>query len=762
MIRTTSQQNKNRLSKIYMIAGAVGLVFLLLCISIIIYMSHLNEQENLDYLQESGKQNKLSVINHVSGDFEIMKGISTCISYIQDWSPERLVVILNEINSKNSFIRMGYASTDGIVDMLDINGQVYKEQDIAKEKFFLSALNGQNAISDTLYDEYLQGYVNYIAVPVYKENQVIGVLCAVNETDVYRDIVVSALFNGEGFSSIINSRGEYMVNTNHPNAVRDVATIRDIGTIDAVTYQTVLTDMQSNHSGYFDYTSAKGTENWAYYEPLELNDWYILSVVPQSAFKQIFNKIMLYITLIITGCYVLFLILLFMISRITKQNQKKLEEVAYKDPLTGCRTHLKFIADAQLLLSGNRDENYAVWYFDIRRFKFINDIFGYDTGDKILRALAAWLRENCGKFKLFSRVSADNFEGIIPYTDVDALKNWVGSFLSELPDIVTTTAGKYKIETSIGIYCLEKNMNLPPVSSMLNWANMAQKSAKANGISYAFYSDEIRENVHRETEMSSRMQEALAHNEFALYLQPKVNIINGNRIAGAEALVRWNSKTQGVIPPSEFIPLFERNGFIIELDRYMFEQVCKYLHHRIESGRPKIVISVNVSRLALFQEDFIEFYTAVKTKYAIPDGLLDLEFTESIIFGDDVFFSETVEKLQNNGFTCSLDDFGSGYSSLNVLKDLPINVLKLDILFFHSSTAELKKERIVVSNIVSMARELNIVTVAEGVEDAEQVDFLRKIGCDMIQGYVFSKPLPCSDFDQLYENTSGRLEPRQA
>ena len=189
----------------------------------------------------------------------------------------------------------------------------------------------------------------------------------------------------------------------------------------------------------------------------------------------------------------------------------------------------------------------------------------------------------------------------------------------------------------------------------------------------------------------------------------------------------------------------------------MFQMVCKYLRKRIDSGLPALSVSVNVSRLALFQKDFIEFYTETKKAYRIPDGLLDLEFTESIVFKDYAFFNNTVKILQKNGFLCSMDDFGSGYSSLNVLKDISIDILKLDMLFFQGNHSDPRRGQIVISNIIAMARELNIVTIAEGVEQIGQVDFLRRVGCNLIQGYTFSKPLPYADFDRLYQNSHGRL-----
>lgn len=253
------------------------------------------------------------------------------------------------------------------------------------------------------------------------------------------------------------------------------------------------------------------------------------------------------------------------------------------------------------------------------------------------------------------------------------------------------------------------------------------------------------------------MRRSLAEGEFKVYLQPKVDIQAGNRIVGAEALARWHSARKGMISPGEFIPLFERNGFIVQLDRYMLEETCRWIRGYLDGKHNGISrIAVNVSRLGLKQHDFLEHYTMIKNRYQIPDGMLELEFTESIVLSDEEMFQATVEALQQQGFICSLDDFGSGYSSLNVLKDLPINVIKLDILFMKNSI-EKKRERIIIAHIIAMAKDLEMKTVSEGVETREQVEFLRTAGCEVVQGFIFAKPMTLNEFEALLVKTGGRF-----
>ena len=248
------------------------------------------------------------------------------------------------------------------------------------------------------------------------------------------------------------------------------------------------------------------------------------------------------------------------------------------------------------------------------------------------------------------------------------------------------------------------------------------------------------------------MEGAIERQEFRIFVQPKISIQNNNRIVGGEVLVRWDNPRKGTILPGQFISIMEREGKIILLDRYMFELSCKWLHEYLQSGNPPINLAVNVSKMGILREDFVDYYGSIKEKYEIPDGLLELEFTETVMLSDDTVFNGLVSKLHERGFICSLDDFGAGYSSLNLLKNLSIDIVKLDIMFFRKSN-DIRRERIVISNIINMAKELHIKTIAEGVEFTETVDFLKSAGCDIIQGYVFARPMPLEDFERLLGET---------
>ena len=262
----------------------------------------------------------------------------------------------------------------------------------------------------------------------------------------------------------------------------------------------------------------------------------------------------------------------------------------------------------------------------------------------------------------------------------------------------------------------------------------------------------MRQTLLQDAEIESSMQEALASGQFIYYIQPKY-AADGTRILGGEALVRWQKPDGTMVSPAEFIPLFERNGFIRQLDIHVFTQVCADLRRLLDAGQPVVPISVNVSRQHLYWPEFAPTYIAIKERYRLPDQLIELELTESTLLENTTAAFSTLEHLRQKGFLCSIDDFGSGYSSLNALKDLPADVLKLDREFL-SDSAQPAKSEIIIRGIIDMAKRLSLRIVAEGVETPTQLAFLQDTGCDMIQGFIFSKPLPPDNFYHLLTQTN--------
>ena len=299
-----------------------------------------------------------------------------------------------------------------------------------------------------------------------------------------------------------------------------------------------------------------------------------------------------------------------------------------------------------------------------------------------------------------------------------------------------------------GVYIFD-NDSLPfPI--MIDRAKLAlrENSAELHGkLRIAMYDDAIRRQLFREKHLENTMVAALSRNEFQIYLQPKYRA-DTETVGGAEALVRWISP-EGMIYPEEFVPLFEKNGFIVQLDRWMFDAACRCIRTWLDAGVTPVNISVNCSRANLKNPKFLDYYINTCTTHQVDPRYLEIELTENLLFNDVAHLSTIINAIHEAGFGCSMDDFGSGYSSLNLIRDIPVDTIKLDKVFFSSESKDLARTESVVGSILTMCRSLGMLTVAEGVEERIQVDMLKRLGCDYIQGYFFARPMPVAEFEQL-------------
>lgn len=426
--------------------------------------------------------------------------------------------------------------------------------------------------------------------------------------------------------------------------------------------------------------------------------------------------------------------------------QQKLAYREQYDPLTGYTNYTTFQREAQRLLDERGETKYALWYSDICNFKYVNDLYGYDFGDSVLKHWANAIAAEIGEGETFCRISADTFAVLRKYENKDLVRARYDKVMRALNAYPELQNKRLQINVISGVYLIEGPEDVLSISEMLNRANVAEKSIKYSSMQHvAFYSEEMRNKFSQEQDLQADSIRALARGEFKVYLQGQVDIQNGFIISGAEALVRWQHPERRLVSPGDFIPLFERNGSIAELDLYVFQEVCRFISVRRKAGLELFKISVNVSRITILQPNFVEKYTAIKEEFHVPDNVLELECTESVVVENMKVISTVLGQLHRAGFLLAMDDFGAGYSSLNVLKDLDVDVLKLDKSFFSGGLAE-SRERIIVASVIAMANALRMKVVAEGVESMDQVMLLRTGNSDVVQGYVFTKPVPMESF----------------
>ena len=415
------------------------------------------------------------------------------------------------------------------------------------------------------------------------------------------------------------------------------------------------------------------------------------------------------------------------------------------DSLTGVYTKEYFYEEARRLIDNNSETQFAFLELDINRLTMINELMGIAEGDRLLAYIGTILSEIFSQEKnsTYARIHADLFVVCCPYEE---------KRMYQYIDLIEQSIKEYHISfeilLSFGIYlCVERNLN---ISIMCDRANLALKSVKGNYIKHvAFYDSLMHDKIIREQEITQTMSRALKNREFVVYYQPK-HSLDDEGIIGAEALVRWKNPKKGMISPGVFIPVFEENGFIMKLDAYVWGETCKFIRKRLDEGKNVPPISVNVSRVNLYNPDLCKYLDNLVKKYNIPYNLLELELTESAYTDNPQLMLQTMHQLQLLGFHVAMDDFGSGYSSLNMLKDVPVDILKIDLKFL-SGNSNPEKGTSIMAAIVRMAKWLGIPSIVEGVETKEQVGFLRSIGCTMAQGYYYAKPMAEEDFEKYID-----------
>lgn len=407
------------------------------------------------------------------------------------------------------------------------------------------------------------------------------------------------------------------------------------------------------------------------------------------------------------------------------------------DSFTNDKHPMVFNNRAKAIIS---DESHkaAIVQFDIEKFKLINTAHGEQKGTELLNFISNGMVSICSERQVCTRLSADVFMIAVSYDDISEIESLI--------EKITERLGHYqdiKYRFVFGVNLITDRSI--PMRKHGDRAAMARQSIKGNALTnVAFYNDTQESRLVTRKFIEDRMYYALEHDEFVMYLQPKYSI-STTGIVGAEALVRWIHPEKGMLSPMDFIPVFEQDGFITMLDEYIWEQACKALRKWIDLGYEPIPISVNISRVHLSSDKFIDVLDGLIEKYDIPKRLLETEITETLENAGD---EAAIKRLKERGYMLLMDDFGSGYSSLNMLKNTPFDVIKIDRDFFGEFMMSDRGKKII-SHTISMSKDIGLDMVAEGVETKEQAEFLEKCGCDVAQGYFYSRPVCLEDFEKL-------------
>ncbi len=739
------ETTKNKWKKLIVLALVfiVCLLSLLRCRNL---MYTAVENQIYDSLKDVALQNEVIIERELNTTHELLTHIATLPEYTDaDFTSEALIYerlhSLTAATDAYGYKRIGIIIPDGTAYCTDDI-----VTDLSQEEAYLYGMQGFSNITASITD--LLGTsepINVFSVPFYSstDGSVKGVLFAVYQTSLLKQMLNVNSFDGQGYSYVVTSNGDVITDSQQsPMYGTDniLTALLEASESNGDIVSVLRSDMEQGKSGSFSYINS-GTR-YAYYMPLQVDalhqNWYLYTIVPASALDQKYEIILYHMDRMLAIIFLAMTILLFYFVWHYQKSARHLFNMAYTDPLTKGDNYSSFLYK---LKNKSGISGYMV-SLDLNEFKLINSICGARTGDLVLKAIWNIISSGLKEDELAAHVRGDRYIMFLTSQSREEVIERVKSFNNQiltLPEKLNTI----QIQPYFGIY---KTSNIGEPEEGYTRTIQAQKLAKGNTAkNYAFYDEVDVSKLSDEKQLTDSFEKAIENHEFEIWYQPKY-YSEDRTIAGAEALVRWRKPDGHLIPPYRFIPLFERNGMIITLDEYVFRAVCKQQKEWETAGHTLFPVSINISRASLYYENIVQRYTEIIAEYNIDAKYVPLEVTESATI-DNAQVLSMMKLFHEAGFPLYLDDFGSGYSSLATLNLMIFDTLKLDkslVDFIGNDNGEK-----LLSYTVQLAKSLGMKITAEGVEQEEQVQFLQNLKCDEIQGYFFSKPLPLADFEKL-------------
>lgn len=658
---------------------------------------------------------------------------------------------LYESNRHNSFIQMGYFTEDGDGIRVTVDREIKKNvrmEDLEEElqASIGEAWQGESAVSRVYEDARTGEKVFSYAVPVYQGDEITGVLTAKDSIEAFEDILDDkTAMNGYGYVHMIGKEGDFLIRSQNKVVDKNVKNIFDENYI-ADEEKAKIRKAIDRDESVFSKFRYEGTSYQIYLNPVGMNGWYLFCVDTMQGVNAPIYQMIDVTRLIFIGVLCLSVFLLIYGYRMLRKNHRQLIELAYYDSLTGAYNTVRFMQEMREAFAG--PEQYNVCVLNIHQFKFINEIFGRAQGDKLLCHISHVLKESVNSGEYFCRDTGDFFWIVLKGQDEEATGRRLYKMMEKISSFSLSRHHNYQIMLYCGVAVRRDDSSAEMMMTHAMFALQTAKGTDRNNV--WFYDVELHKQETLQNYIESHMHQALKDKEFRMFLQPKMDMRTG-KLGGAEALVRWIPKDGTIIYPNQFIPLFESNGFCSSLDMYMVENVCRKIREWIDAGITPVPVSVNQSKILFYEEDYVENLCAVLERYRIPGDLITLEILEGLAAGNIDELNEKIDQLKEKGFRISMDDFGSGYSSFNILGKLHIDELKMDRVFLSAITGkEDERQKIIMAQVVDLAKKLRISTVAEGVETKENETLIRTLGCGYGQGYYYSRPIDEDEFDRKY------------
>lgn len=728
--------------KYVMIITILTLVFLTLCAFYSMYITKLLTAESTMHLSEVATQGAASVERQIYRDFDILEVLAEGIVSKPEVPMEAKLHRIKVQADKFDLFRIGIVDTVGNAKTSD-----GYEFSVADRAFFKNAINGNRYVSDPIIDKVNKRASGIVySVPIRNEGEIVGILFSGYELTKLIDRIDISFYHKSGIAFIVDSTGDVIL---HPQQERQGKNVLKIAKqFNKQEYVKDLeTDLKNAKKGVVHLKMRYEDRFFAYAPIIDSKDWFIVTSLPKEVVFDRSEKVIVMTMLLMGTIGIILLFVASYIGWIRRKSSRKILKLAYTDTLTGIHNIEGFKLENEKLLKEHNRAEYTLLNFDIKQFRYLNRELGYMAGDELLIHIAKCLETIAIQGETYARIGNDQF--LLMFFNKESEENtreYVGNLEEKISKWESRYNGYYYVKLAFGINHIHQEDT--DIMGSIEKANIARKSIKDDyGTSISIYDKTIQSRIDRDKELENAMPLALKNGEFKLFIQPKYDLIT-ERIVGGEALVRWIKEDGTIIMPDDFILLFEKTGTIYDMDMYMLEQLCKFIHTETNDGKSTVPISINQSRGYMYKPDYVDTICEKLKNENVSPEMIEIEITENIVYTDLDKLLMVIETLHQKGFSISLDDFGAGYSSLNVLKDLRVDVIKLD-RFMLSKTLNSDREKTVVANIIRMAKELHMFIVAEGVETIEQTKFLRECGCEMAQGYYYSKPVEVSEFQRM-------------
>ena len=581
------------------------------------------------------------------------------------------------------------------------------------------------------------------AAPVGLNGGTIGALAAVDDAHVLTRVVYN--FNQDdagGYLHIIDAQGNLLVRPEDSLFDWPAGNIFDVPFLSSEERDSIRAALKQGESISLSFTYAGGNYS-AVFVPVGIHDWYEICVCDADALSGSPMRVVVRALQLSAGvALALIVFLLGYYYSVLRRDRRDAANLAYIDPVTGADNFAGFTCRLGARQKGDRD--YCLAALNISQFKFINGIFGRQQADQLLCFVKGVLDANMREGEFFCRDSGDIFYICLNGTGREAIRARIGEIMRTISRTSMGSASSYQVRTYCGVALAAEATEDSNIVTQVLFALESARSGHRNGI--CFYDSALRRDEGLDYYIESHMQQALDRGEFKLYFQPKVDLAT-DRVASAEVLVRWQTAEGNMILPSKFIPIFEKDGFCEELDLYVFEATCRQARQWMDAGVPPLAFSVNQTRPLFYRKGYVDTLCAIAGKYGVAPHLITLEVLEGLAMENADVLNAVIDALHQKGFQVSMDDFGSGYSSLNTLANLHIDELKLDKGFLKTlSVCEDGRLRVVLEETLSMARRLGIRTVVEGVETGAGNGIVHALGADRGQGYFYGHPMDAQAF----------------